>query len=85
MVVRLMTKSENLSTGLTEFTCSVCHKVMKQKRHMVNHVETHIEGMSHLCSLCGKSFKTRNSREKHRYTYHKETTGSDAIPLFETY
>ena len=77
MVTQMMTKHENPATGLSEFSCTVCHKVMRTKRHMENHVETHIEGLSHLCDHCGKSFKTRNSRDKHKYTYHRDT-GVDA-------
>jgi len=85
MVTQMMTKLENQDTGLPEFSCTVCQKVMKQKRHMINHVETHIQGMSHLCNLCGKSFKTRNSRDKHKYTYHKERTGTiDSLPPLST-
>merc|ERR1712037_784618 len=77
MVTQMMSKHENPATGLSEFSCTVCHKVMRTKRHMENHVETHIEGLSHLCDHCGKSFKTRNSRDKHKYTYHRDT-GAEA-------
>ena len=35
------------------------------------HVETHIEGVTHGCNICSKTFKTRNSLDKHKYTYHK--------------
>ena len=35
------------------------------------HVETHIEGVTHVCNICSKTFKTRNSLDKHKYTYHK--------------
>ena len=76
MVMKMVRRYENQASGMSEFSCTVCHKVMKQKRHMVNHVETHIEGVSHICNLCGKSFKTRNSRDKHKYTYHKENSVS---------
>merc|ERR1719481_841105 len=54
-----------------EYHCNVCGKIMKKKRHMMAHVETHVEGLSHQCPLCQKMFKTRNSLDKHRFTYHK--------------
>jgi len=69
LVEQMMSKTVNL--GQTEFVCNVCQKVMKKKRHMMCHVETHIEGVTHVCNLCNKSFKTRNSLDKHKHTYHK--------------
>lgn len=57
--------------GGFEFKCTICDKVQKKKQHMIAHVETHISGFSHPCSICGKPFKTRGSRDKHRYVYHK--------------
>jgi len=69
LVDQMMTKTVNL--GQTEFMCNVCKKVMRKKRHMMCHVETHIEGVTHVCNVCGKEFKTRNSLDKHRHTYHK--------------
>ena len=33
---------------------------MQTKKHMDNHVETHIERLNHLCHHCGKTFETRN-------------------------
>jgi len=69
LVEQMMSKIVNL--GQTEFVCNVCKKVMKKRRHMMCHVETHIEGVSHVCNLCNKVFKTRNSLDKHKHTYHK--------------
>ena len=34
--------------------------VMQTKKHMDNHVETHIERLNQLCHHCGKTFETRN-------------------------
>ena len=33
---------------------------MEAKKHMDNHVETHIERLNQLCHHCGKTFETRN-------------------------
>ena len=68
----MMAKHENPETGLSEFSCTVCKKIMRTKRHMENHVETHIEGLSHLCDHCGKSYKSRNSYNVHMSTYHRD-------------
>jgi len=69
LVEQMMSKTVNL--GQTEFVCNVCKKVMKKRRHMMCHVETHIEGVTHVCNICSKVFKTRNSLDKHKHTYHK--------------
>ena len=41
------------------FACKVCGKIeMKKKNNMQNHIEgMHIEGVTHPCSQCGKSFR----------------------------
>jgi len=79
MVEQMMSKTVN--AGQTVFACNVCQKIMKKKRHMMCHVETHIEGMSHICLICNKSFKTRNSLDKHKHTYHKNTFSEDHISV----
>ena len=73
--------SKTVNAGQTVFACNVCQKIMKKKRHMMCHVETHIEGMSHICLICNKSFKTRNSLDKHKHTYHKNTFSEDHISV----
>ena len=69
LVDQMMSKTVNL--GETEYVCNVCQKIMKKKQHMMKHVETHIQGVTHTCNLCGKTFKTRNSLETHKHAYHK--------------
>jgi len=69
LVDQMMSKTVNL--GQTEYVCNVCQKIMKKKQHMMKHVETHIQGVTHACNLCGKTFKTRNSLETHKHAYHK--------------
>ena len=38
----MMVRHENPSTGVSEFSCTVRHKVMRTEKHMESHVETHI-------------------------------------------
>ena len=58
--------------------CTHCGKIaskgsVKQvcRRNMRNHAETHLEGLSFDCHLCGKIFRSRNSLNCHRSVYHK--------------
>ena len=61
---------ETLPGGILK--CRQCGKEKKvQRRDMRNHVETHLEGLSFDCQLCGKIFRSRNSLKSHRSIYHK--------------
>jgi len=56
--------------------CLLCCKVIKRKYRMKDHIESrHFVGTPcHPCSFCGRFYSTKNSRDKHISTYHKETT-----------
>ena len=58
--------------------CTHCGKLhskgnLKQvcRRDMRNHAETHLDGLSFNCQLCGKTFRSRNSFRVHQSIYHK--------------
>ena len=51
--------------------CTECGKQLKPKRKMEFHVETHLEGFTHTCSLCDKVHKTRYALQQHMSLYHK--------------
>ena len=53
------------------YYCKVCNYSKKVKRDVVKHIETHIEGLSYSCSVCTKTFRSRNSLDKHKSVYHK--------------
>ena len=52
------------------FTCTICGTTCKQKVNLKKHIETHIEGLSFPCQQCDKTFRFRNSLQKHISTIH---------------
>jgi len=57
--------------------CKVCGKTSKHKGTLKKHAESHIEGMSHACHTCNKSFSTRNSLQSHILNIHSELISCD--------
>ena len=67
---------ETLSDG--SLKCTLCGKIasktnMKQsiKQNMTNHVETHLDGVSYRCQICGKDFRSKNSLNNHKSLFHR--------------
>merc|ERR1712129_96837 len=56
----------------TLWECRSCGKLAKQKVNLKNHIETHIEGISHICHICNNTFSTRNSLAVHKSSHHKK-------------
>lgn len=54
------------------YTCKICYKTGSHKVNMFNHIETHIKGFQHVCTVCGKIRKTREGLRVHIYTEHKK-------------
>ena len=57
-------------------TCKICSKIFEGRRDRAKnnakeHVETHIDGLIYNCSLCDKTFRSKNSLSCHRSTIHK--------------
>merc|ERR1719300_1343317 len=65
--------TENLGKNENgDYTCNLCGKVGgKLIRNMKNHIETHLEGISFSCSICGKQFRSRNAQNIHMTRNHK--------------
>ena len=57
------------------WVCKLCGKIdtsLNKKQNMQSHIEIkHIEGFSHRCSMCEKSFKARKYLGKHVLAEHK--------------
>jgi len=58
-----------LKTG-NSWGCRECSYSSGNKGHLREHVETHIEGFSHDCKSCDKTFKTRKGLRNHVYSRH---------------
>ena len=67
-----------------KYSCSTCGNFETSKKQNIrNHIEAkHIEGVSHPCNQCGKSFRSRNSLSKHISVYHKSP--GHALPVVFT-
>ena len=60
--------NELLSKENGILTCIICgkSKTSKDMSNMRRHVETHIEGLSYPCQMCGKQFNSRNAFNCHK-------------------
>ena len=65
------------------WSCNVCGKINKKLGKTRKHIETHVDGFSHLCPHCEKMCKTSNGLEVHVKTKHDESfyvsTGEDTL------
>ena len=50
--------------------CRICN-FTGTRQAVTRHIETHIEGLSYSCSLCEKTFRSRNSLNNHKSNYHR--------------
>ena len=57
--------------------CKVCGKPSTYSCQLREHAESHIEGMSHACHICNKSFSTRPSLRHHIKNVHSELSSCD--------
>ena len=57
--------------------CRVCGKIAKNKSKIKNHAETHIEGMSHACHICSKTYPNRPALKSHISAIHSEFFSCD--------
>jgi hypothetical protein len=61
--------------GEQAYRCTVCGKENQGKqsrRDLGRHIETHIEGVSHPCNLCGKVSRSSNALQKHVSAFHRK-------------
>ena len=58
-----------------KFVCKPCGKDFKDSKQVLQHVETHIDGLSYDCPLCNKSFRSTNAFYAHKSRSHKNIIG----------
>ena len=63
-ISEILQKSDGLST------CKVCGKFGKDASNMRRHAETHIDGIVYPCTICERTFKSKNSFRVHKYSTH---------------
>jgi hypothetical protein len=76
----MMSLGQNLmANGRKVSVCNVCLKEGTWQ-NTKNHIEAnHIDGISLPCSLCEKSFRSRNSLRMHKSTNHRDIIISDHL------
>ena len=52
--------------------CKICGKTASKNHFIRRHAEIHIEGMSHGCHICNKTFTNRNNLRTHIYRNHSK-------------
>ena len=84
MVVKLDPDNQDLKTQLESFMesindgesnkwkCTVCGKISLNKKDIRRHVETHINGVSHPCNLCGKVSRSSYALIIHTAKHHRK-------------
>jgi hypothetical protein len=56
------------------WSCKECQNTAKTKQIIKRHVEIHMEDVSHICNICNKTCKTRNSLQVHMVRNHSQFT-----------
>ena len=53
------------------YRCKPCGKITKLKGDINRHIETHLEGLSHSCPSCEKTFRSASSLSTHQNNQHR--------------
>ena len=71
--VQIQSMMENTTDydGENKWKCTVCAKVTRFQRDMRRHIETHIEGVSYPCNLCGAVKRSSNALNIHKTRDHR--------------
>ena len=70
------------------YRCLTCGKFTKNRGHMQEHIEVHIEGLNFPCPQCDKSFRGRGGLRKHirnLHEAHKKSAWSGTITPPQSY
>ena len=55
------------------YTCNFCSKSTKNKGHMREHVEIHVDGLQFPCNFCEKSYRSRPALRNHNKEHKSKT------------
>ena len=61
---------EKIASGM--WKCKLCEKTATRTYILKNHIETHLEGLSFPCQLCGKTFRSRPSYKNHKCFHNRK-------------
>ena len=70
-IEKMIEKSEGI------WKCNVCERTATHHCHIKRHAETHIEGVSHTCHVCSKTFATRVNLQGHMSGIHSALFSCD--------
>merc|ERR1719391_1153175 len=62
------------------WVCTVCGKQANHKSKLKQHAETHLQGYSHPCIMCGKTYRSRNVLRMHMSRDHRSKGHMDQMP-----
>ena len=71
-VNELMVSNYDAVIGKTSWQCAQCHFSSKVRSTVKEHIETHISGFTHPCTMCAKTCKTRNALRVHTIRAHNK-------------
>ena len=54
------------------YQCKVCNYKSQRRTSMMQHIETHIEGLSYSCPVCYKTYRSAHSLSSHKSMYHRQ-------------
>jgi len=61
------------------WVCTVCGKQANHKSKLKQHAETHLQGYSHPCIMCGKTYRSRNVLRMHMSRDHRSKGHMDQM------
>ena len=51
--------------------CKICGNTASKLSNIKNHIETHMDGLSFPCTICGITFRSRNYFKCHKSVFHR--------------
>ena len=62
-----------------QWECKVCNRCFARKDHLKQHIETHLEGLSFDCPICGSTFRSRSLLAKHKHRNHRKLYAGQVV------